>query len=145
MRVERMLGRLLLLAGAVIVVGSLLPWQTVGGLGTRINIDGIDSPNNGVVTLVCGVLLGGLGWRMVDAGARPRRAVLALAIVTAIASVWALLDAGNAEDDFVLDVRLHRAYGQWVLLAGTALAVAVGLLLARRSTGDAPSQGDPLG
>ena len=50
---HRLLGRLLLLGGAIVVLGSLLPWQAVDGLGTTLNIDGIDSPNNGVVTLIC--------------------------------------------------------------------------------------------
>src|SRR5688500_6502820 len=101
MRMERLLGRLLLLAGAVIVVGSLLPWHTVNGLGTRLNIDGIDSPNNGVVTLVFGVVIAGLAWRMVDTGNRPWRLIVAVAVAGAVATVWALLDARNAQDDVV--------------------------------------------
>lgn len=137
---ERLLARLLLLAGALIVVGSLLPWHIVKGLGVDLNIDGIDSPNNGVVTLVCGLVLGGLGFRMVDAGIRPRRTVLGVAVVTVVATVWALLDASNAEDDLVDNgpsgvlraaVDLERAYGQWVLLFGAVFATAVALLIAR--------------
>ena len=138
---ERMLGRLLLLAGAVVVVGSLLPWHIVGGLGgTDLNIDGIDSPNNGVITLVLGIIVAVLGWRVVDGGHRPRRVILAAALVTAIAAVWALVDARNAEDDLVggateellrATLDLETAYGQWVLLAGAILAVVVALLLSR--------------
>ena len=139
---ERLLGRLLLLAGSVVVIGSLLPWQTVSGLGTtELNIDGIDSPNNGVVTVVLSVLVAALGWRMIDGGRRPRRMILVLAIVNAMATVWALLDTSNAEDDFVLPVDLSRAYGQWVLLAGSGLTVLVALALARRPR-EEPAAGD---
>ena len=136
---QRLLGRLLLLAGAVIVVGSLLPWHTLRGFDIDLNIDGIDSPNNGWVTLVLGVVIATLGFRMVDANVRPRRTALGLTVLTAMATVWALLDASNAEDDLVSDssrrdliaIDLDRAYGQWVLLAGAVLAVVIGLLLAR--------------
>jgi len=139
---ERMLGRLLLLAGAIVGVGSLLPWHYVRGLGgTELNIDGIDSPNNGVITLVLGIVIAVLGWRVIDGGHRPRRVILATAIVTAIAAAWALVDASNAEDDLVgkgamadllrTTIQLDRAYGQWVLLAGSILSVVVALLLAR--------------
>jgi len=144
-RMDRVYGRLLLLAGAVIVIGSLLPWHTVEGLGPSLNIDGIDSPNNGVVTLLGGLVIAGLGWRMVDAGNRPRRAVLAASIATAVATVWALIDASSADDSFRADVSLDRAYGQWVLLAGAVLAVLVSLALVARARGgdDAGGEGRP--
>lgn len=153
---ERVLGRLLLLAGAIVVVGSLLPWHVVGGFGgTELNIDGIDTPNNGVVTLVLGVLVAVFGWRIVDGNHRPRRAILAVTILTAGAAVWALLDARNAEDDVVGEGRtselfraavdLDRAYGQWVLLAGAILSVLVALALTRAGAArDAtPAEPDP--
>jgi hypothetical protein len=119
----------------------------VKGLGgTSLNIDGIDSPNIGVVTLVLGIVVGVFGWRIVDGGHRPRRIILAVAIVTAVAAVWALLDARNADDDVVgqgataelmqATVRLERAYGQWVLLGGALLAVVVALLLSRPPRAD---------
>ena len=149
-----MLGRLLLLAGAIVVVGSLLPWHIVKGLGTNLNIDGIDSPNNGVVTLVLGIVVAVLGWRVIDGGHRPRRVILAVAIITAIAAVWALLDARNAEEDVLsatptrelmrATIDLDRAYGQWVLLAGALLSVLVALVLSRPpKVGDETA--DPLG
>ena len=146
-----MLGRLLLLAGAIVVVGSLLPWHIVKGLGTNLNIDGIDSPNNGVVTLVLGIIVAVLGWRVIDGGHRPRRLILGVTIATAVAAVWALLDARNAENDVVSDtptreliratIDLDRAYGQWVLLVGAILAVVVAALLSRppRVTTEEPS------
>ena len=147
-----MLGRLLLLAGAVVVVGSLLPWHIVGGLGgTDLNIDGIDSPNNGVVTLVLGIVVAVLGWRVIDGGHRPRRVILAAAIVTAIAAAWALIDARDAEDDLVggateelfrATLDLDRAYGQWVLLGGAILAVLVALLLSRPPRVSTEERGD---
>jgi len=136
---HRLLGRLLLLGGAVVVLGSLLPWQAVDGLGTTLNIDGIDSPNNGVVTLIAGIVVCVLGWRMIDAGDHPRRTVLGAAVITAGLAAWALLDASNATDD-VTDrltdgvISLDRLYGQWVLLAGAALVLVVGALNARIAT-----------
>lgn len=151
---DRLLGRLLLLAGALIVVGSLLPWHILRGFDIDLNIDGIDTPNNGVVTLVFGVIIVGLAFRMVDTGVRPRRLVLVVVLVTAAATVWALLDASNAENDIAgggasgaalrAAIDLDRAYGQWVLLAGAGLAVVAGLLLARRHDGEpAASDGAP--
>ena len=153
---ERVLGRLLLLAGAIVVVGSLLPWHIVDGFGgTELNIDGIDSPNNGVVTLVLGVLVAVLGWRIVDGNHRPRRAILAVTILTAGAAGWALLDARNAEDDVVGEGRtnelfraavdLDRAYGQWVLLGGAILSVLVALALTRAGVARdvKPTEADP--
>lgn len=135
---ERMLGRLLLLGGGLVVVGSLLPWHIVKGLGVDLNIDGIDAPNNGVVTLVVGLVLGGLGFRMVDAAARPRRTVLGVAVVAVATTIWALLDAANADDDLEVKgatvqaaVDLERSYGQWVLLAGSLVVLVVALLLNR--------------
>ena len=136
---HRLLGRLLLLGGAVVVLGSLLPWHAVDGLGTTLNIDGIDSPNNGVVTLIAGLVVVVLGWRMVDAGDHPRRTVLGVSLATAGLSAWALLDAANAEDDVankVTDgvISLDRLYGQWVLLLGAIIVVVVGALNARVAT-----------
>lgn len=133
---HRLLGRLLLLGGALVVVGSLLPWHAVEGLGTTLNIDGIDSPNNGVMTLIAGVVVAVLGWRMIDAGDHPRRTVLGASVVTAALTAWALLDASNAVDDVRgdVDVALDRLYGQWVLLAGAALVLVVGALNARVAT-----------
>jgi hypothetical protein len=122
------------------VIGSLLPWHVVKGLGVDLNIDGIDAPNNGVVTLVLGLILGGLGFRMVDTAARPRRTVLGLAVLTLGVTIWALLDASNADEDLEVQgasaavaaaIDLERAYGQWVLLAGTVLTLVVALLLNR--------------
>ena len=102
-------------------------------------------PANGVVTLLGGLVIAGLGWRMVDAGNRPRRAVLAASIATAVATVWALIDASSADDSFRADVSLDRAYGQWVLLAGAVLAVLVSLALVARARGgdDAGGEGRP--
>ena len=136
---HRLLGRLLLLGGAIVIVGSLLPWHSVDGLGTTLNIDGIDSPNNGIVTLLAGIVIVVLGWRMVDFGDHPRRTVLGASVVTAAAAAWALLDASNAEDDVANKVTegvvsLDRLYGQWVLLAGAALVLVVGALNARIAT-----------
>ena len=136
---HRLLGRLLLLGGAIVIVGSLLPWQSVKGLGTTLNIDGIDSPNNGIVTLLAGIVIVVMGWRMVDFGDHPRRTVLGASVVTAGLAVWALLDASNAEDDVANRitenvVSLERLYGQWVLLAGAALVLVVGALNARIAT-----------
>jgi hypothetical protein len=133
---QRLQARLLLVAGAMVTIGSLLPWHVVHGLRRSLNIDGIDSPNNGFVTLVCGLVLTFFAFRMVEQGSRPRRTVLALTIVTAVLSVWALVDASNAADDFNpriegLNLTLDRTYGQWVLLAGAVLAVVVGVLMAR--------------
>jgi len=128
---QRLQARLLLVAAGLVVMGSLLPWHIVHGGGHSLNIDGIDAPNNGLVTLVLGLALAVLAWRMVEQSRRPRRAVLALTIVTAAATVWALLDAANADDDFNAPLTLERTYGQWVLLAGAAAALAVGALMAR--------------
>ncbi len=128
---QRLQARLLLVAGAVVTLGSLLPWHIVHGGGHSLNIDGIDAPNNGVVTLVLGLALAVVAWRMVEQGRRPRRTVLALTVITAAATVWALIDAANADDDFNAPLTLQRTYGQWVLLAGAALALAVGVLMAR--------------
>jgi hypothetical protein len=140
---QRLQARLLLVAGSLVVIGSLLPWQIVHGLGQAVNIDGIDSPNNGLVTLVLGLALGVVAWRMVEHHDRPRRMVLVLAIVTAAATVWALLDASNADDDFNPNVALslERTYGQWVLLAGAILSLAVGLLMARPIPNEEPTGG----
>jgi hypothetical protein len=147
---QRLQARLLLVAGSLVVLGSLFPWHTVHGLGHTLNIDGIDSPNNGIVTLVLGLGLAFVAWRMVEQGNRPRRLVLGLTIATAVATVWALIDASNADDDFRgpsgagselmrLGPSLERTYGQWVVLAGAVLAVVVGVLMARpERSGDAP-------
>jgi len=133
---QRLQARLLLVAGAMVTIGSLLPWHVVHGLRRSLNIDGIDSPNNGWITLVCGLVLTFVAFRMVEQAWRPRRMVLAMTIVTAVLTVWALIDASNAADDFNpriegLNLTLDRTYGQWVLLAGAVLAVIVGVLMAR--------------
>ena len=150
---DRMLGRLLLLAGGLVVIGSLLPWHIVKGLGVDLNIDGIDSPNNGVVTLVLGLVLAVLGFRMIDASARPRRVVLGVAVLTLGVTIWALLDASNADEDLEVKgasaavaaaIDLERAYGQWVLLAGTVLTLVVALLLNRGGAVTAPASADSI-
>lgn len=128
---QRLQARMLLVASVVVALGSLLPWHIVHGGGHSLNIDGIDAPNNGLVTLALGLALGATAWRMVERGIRPRRMVLALTILTAAATVWALIDAANADDDFNPPLTLERTYGQWVLLAGAVLALGVGLLMAR--------------
>ena len=128
---QRLQPRLLLVAGSVVVVGSLLPWQIVHGGGHSLNIDGIDAPNNGLVTLALGLALGVVAWRMLESGRRPRRAILGLTLVTTAATAGALFDASNADDDFNAPLTLERTYGQWVLLAGAVIALVVGLLMAR--------------
>ena len=141
---QRLQARLLLVAGAVVTLGSLLPWHIVHGGGHSLNIDGIDAPNNGVVTLVLGLALAVVAWRMVERTNQPRRTVLALTVVTAAATVWALIDASNADDDFNAPLTLQRTYGQWVLLAGALLALVVGVLMARPdSRDDASSPSSP--
>ena len=138
---QRPQARLLLVASVVVVLGSLLPWHTVHGGGRSLNIDGIDAPNNGLVTLGFGLALGVVAWRMVERGNRPRRTVLALSIGTAVTTVWALIDASNADDDFIR-LTLERAYGQWVLLAGAIMALVVGVLMARpEQTADSTAAG----
>jgi len=142
---QRLQARLLLVAAGLVVMGSLLPWHIVHGGGHSLNIDGIDAPNNGLVTLVLGLALAVLAWRMVEQSRRPRRAVLALTIVTAAATVWALLDAANADDDFNAPLTLERTYGQWVLLAGAIVALAVGVLMARPdSRGESTAPPSPM-
>src|SRR4051812_435360 len=143
MSMQRLQARLLLVAGAIVTLGSLLPWHIVHGGGHSLNIDGIDAPNNGVVTLVLGLGLAVVAWRMVEQGQRPRRTVLALTVVTAAATVWALIDAANADDDFNAPLTLERTYGQWVLLAGAALALVVGVLMARPDRRDSASPATP--
>jgi hypothetical protein len=130
---QRLQARLLLVAGAVVVLGSLLPWHIVHGGGHSLNIDGIDAPNNGLVTLALGLALAVVAWRMVEQGNQPRRTVMALSVVTAAATVWALIDAANADDDFNAPLTLERTYGQWVLLVGALLALVAGVLMARRA------------
>lgn len=138
---QRLQARLLLLASVGVVLGSLLPWHDVTGLGHNLNIDGIDSPNNGLITLALGLALGVVAWRMIEQRNHPRRTVLALTIVTAAASVWALIDASNAGDDFNAPAHLSRTYGQWVLLAGALVALASGVLIARPD----PTENGPVG
>jgi hypothetical protein len=128
---QRLQARLLLLSAVGVVLGSLLPWHHVTGLGHNLNIDGIDSPNNGLITLGLGLALGVVAWRMIEQRNHPRRTVLALTVVTAVASVWALIDASSAGHSFTAPAHLSRTYGQWVLLAGALAALAVGVLMAR--------------
>jgi hypothetical protein len=136
---QRLQARMLLVASVVVALGSLLPWHIVHGGGHSLNIDGIDAPNNGLVTLALGLALGVIAWRMVERGNRPRRTVLAMTIATAAATVWALIDAANADDDFNPPLTLERTYGQWVLLAGAVLALGVGLLMARPDPSATPT------
>jgi hypothetical protein len=55
---QRLQARMLLVASVVVALGSLLPWHIVHGGGHSLNIDGIDAPNNGLVTLALGLALG---------------------------------------------------------------------------------------
>src|SRR5580765_5169526 len=53
------LGWVLLAAGVLVAVGAFMPWITA--LGGVLSRNGLDAGSDGIITLVCGLVLAGLG------------------------------------------------------------------------------------
>ena len=127
---------LLLLGGALLIIGSLLDWYTqfgrdVNGFST---VDG--ETRNGPVFVFFGVVAAGFGVAMLAA-----KRMLAVAILGVVFSALAVLvafidlaDVADAKDEApLLGLELTQGPGLWVILVGGLVALAGGIAaLAKR-------------
>jgi zinc-ribbon domain len=151
-------GVLATLAGALLVLGTFLPWVSIKVLGTTIQASGIDS---GVGT--CTLLLGGfalvigistLGGLRLPTPTGP--ATITAGLIAALIGIWEVARIGGRLDGFggtffrinrgtdlppalnrgfalrrLLDrlIAQHVGVGLWVVIAGAAVAIVSGLFL----------------
>src|SRR5262245_6983200 len=98
-RVTRTAGVVAIVGGALLAVGSFLPWAEVSGSGASVTAKGLDG-SDGFVTLAAGLVAAVTGIVLLRS---PRRAVAVVAVVAGlIGGGLALYDAITAKDS-VLD------------------------------------------
>jgi hypothetical protein len=114
-------GWALAVAGVVAIVGSVTPWSQAP---FGISVNGLDG--DGQITLACAILAAGMG---VLIGLRRGWLWTPLvgAAAAALSTLVAAIDLGNMHGG------IHAAYGIWLVLVGSVLAVASGIVaLVRR-------------
>ncbi len=120
-------------AGVLVVLGSLLPWATVSsGIGS-LSVDGTSGDGKltlilGVIALVMGVVLlqrgAGVGW-LVGTGV--------VFLVTLGVSIKDASDISSFGDQVTALVGVHVGFGLWLCILGSiAGVVATALLLVQR-------------
>jgi hypothetical protein len=127
---QRQAAILTMVGGALVGVGSLLPWATVSSAFGSISVNGIEG--DGVFTLILGGAITLLGF-LAYGGAAPRMLTFLLAIAALGLGGFELINIssrlGDAGSEFV---RASVGVGVYLIVAG-ALAAVLGNVAARRA------------
>jgi hypothetical protein len=113
---------LLAVTGLVVIIGSVMPWVSLGPLTASGTI------GDGIITLVLGIAIAVCALLVVLARAR-WAAIVALVLGAAVA-VTAIVDMINISSLEIFDTRVGMAFiggGLWLTLAGGLLAVGVAI------------------
>ena len=123
----------ILIAAALIVIGSVLPWASIDLGFISETIGGLDG--DGGITLVLGLIVGGLG--IASKGRKKGLAIGALvaAALTALIAVIDIADVSSTFDGLALDSGVSVGYGLWLVLFASlaAIGAAVKILIDSRS------------
>ncbi len=115
-------GSLLAVTGLMVVIGSVMPWVSLGPLTASGTIgDGIITLVIGIGIAVCAVLV---------LLARARWAAIVALVLGAAVAVTAIVDMINISSLEIFDTRVGMAFiggGLWLTLAGGLLAVGVAI------------------
>jgi len=140
---------ILIAGGALIALGSFLPWTTVSAVfvGT-VSSSGIQGGGDGIFTVVLGIALVLIGV-MVAVGSRNSKGLSIVAgLLTVPTLLIAILDYSEAHDrvtHLTAETSLATASvgaGLWTVIVGTALAILGALvLLGQRATRKGMSKG----
>ena len=114
----------LIFGGGLVALGSFLPWITFSGAGT-FNRSGLDR-GDGVITLVCGAVVGIIGGYIVSGRSVTTgiRAFLWSALIVA-AVVWGLDFADIRGRVAAINWGFNEGFGSgvWVVAVGVVVAV----------------------
>jgi hypothetical protein len=127
-------GAVILIAGALAVLGSFLPWitATAAFVGT-ISRSGIDGGGDGMITIALGILVGLFGIALVSRNGNPSVARLGAAICGVVMGWVTITDFGSVSDrlkDLETDFSTGSV-GMGLYVVGLAAALAIiGSLLA---------------
>jgi hypothetical protein len=133
-------GALAIAAGALIMLGSFLPWVTVHAvfLGS-LNKNGTEG--DGIITLLFGLAMFLYGVARLVTRGLPKVFVItpfAIAVVTAAIALYDMVDVqshiGDLQSEAEGLVTADIGVGLWIVLIGAILAAAAGVLLLSERT-----------
>jgi Protein of unknown function (DUF2510) len=115
-------------AGALAIVGSILPWATVRTGFGELSVSGTDG--DGVITLVLGIALVGLG---LCGFTRARQILSGVSLLPALGvgaiALIDIVDVSNVADELGSDfAQVSIGSGLWVCLAAAVLALVGGII-----------------
>lgn len=112
----------LLVAAALIVVGSVLPWASIDLGGFSQTINGLDG--DGGLTLVLGLIVAGLG--VASKGRRKGFAIGAIvaAALSALIAAIDIADVSSTFDGLGLGAGVSVGFGLWLVLVASLGAIA---------------------
>lgn len=119
---------------AVTVVAAFLPWASMSLFGTKFSVQGIDEGANGWITLIAGVIIGGVvGVSAVKQRQAPLRMISGVVSVIGGAAITmvSIVDMSDLlSDDFGL-IELESGL-ILTLISGVAITVLGGIALVLR-------------
>jgi hypothetical protein len=128
---------LLVLGGALMVLGSFLPWDQASAFLIQISRNGMQLGANrgfsvdGLATLLFGIGAVGAGWARLSAGATPRIARWSppwLGLAGIVISGWDLHEISNFNNTIKSTiVTASIGYGLWLVLVGSVAVLLGGL------------------
>jgi len=125
--VEEKAGWWLLAGGALIAIGSFLPWITASTILGTLSRSGLDGGGDGIFTLGAGVIVALLGGLVVSGRPVTRVTRVVLWIVVALFTLIWILDFSDIRDrvDLVTSDFASGSVGagMWVMAAGAIVTV----------------------
>jgi hypothetical protein len=117
--------------GAMLLVGSFLPWITVSTIFGTISRSGVDRNGDGLISAGLGVAAGIIGYFMLNRGSWSRGASVALVVIAAVAGLLVFFDGQDIAGrlgEFDAEAGLASVgIGLWVVGAAAFVSGASGL------------------
>lgn len=119
---------IIMIGGVLGAVGSFMPWVTVKTAFGSVSRNGVEGGGDGIITLVLGIALAVLGYRLLAAPSVPSWDVVAVAGVLAAFGVFEFFSvqeriADSASEFAVADV----GTGIYAILVGAGVAFVAGI------------------
>jgi hypothetical protein len=119
------------ITAALMVIGAVGTWATAEGLGVKLTVGGTDGGRDGIIVVVCAVIL-------VIAALFPNRGTAFLGILAAIAAAaTCIYDLTDIQDTEGITV----GWGLWLALVTSVMGVVdmvVLVLMSRRADAEPP-------
>jgi len=117
-----------LVAAALVILGSFLPWATLDAFGAHETVNGMDG--DGVITLLVGIAMAALF------AIGKRGTLIAAAVVSLVAAgigAFELVDVQSVIDEFGFLVSGGPGVGLFLIVAGGIAGLVLGVLGQRRA------------